>query len=836
ISYAQQECPAGGRQTDFVESPASVWRTDNAPPQVVRGVNVVQSDDFSMDHSIPVLPSEQICSVRTGYSLDWHNFLHTPSVESATDDQEMYSNVSLNLNATPPDFLFDADNEAEPECQDSSNLQQNLYESSDISLHDSLVSILSFAQSSHLTGVQFSKLLDLCHVLLPAPNTLPKSKHSFFKYFENDESELNCFFYCNICWKRRVNGSDKCSCPKSKVNYFIGCPLAAQIQKLYERPGFKEKLQYRFHRTKINSDNIEDIYDSNLYKEAERGFLMDSNNISLTWYTDGVAIYECSSYSLWVFVFVINELPPQERFKPENLIIGGLWGDSEKPHPNLFLLPIYQEVAKLKQGFNVTCDSVVSQVKVIVLCGTCDVPAKAAFMNMKGHSGYCSCPKCFITGEKSERTGNVCVFPHQMELELRDDENYKLCVERSLANKAEFRGVFGPSLLSFMVYSPFIRSVSIDGMHCLYLGLTKQLLNLSFNTKYSSSPFSLSSKTAEVNARLKQLQLPHFVQRSPEDVTKLAFWKASLCRNFLLYLVLIILKGLMRQDYYDNLVLLVNALSTLNSSSISVSDLEKADRDLINFCAGFENLYGLRHMSSNVHLLRHLSASVADTGNLFISSCFRFEDLNGKLSDLAHGTRHAVMQIASNFNILSKLPVLISNVSSDSVRLFCQKISGPSYHFKYCEKISKNCFVVGEFDTVPQHAECISQMCSTIFQQPIQIQTFSRLFYQGLLYVSATYDKSSRMSSFCNYNNDNRSLHGKILTFVKISSNSFLKYFALIVRTDDLPSGLNRYVMVNTHSENYDLLNVQHLKTVSFYLQVGAQHYVVDPLNNFELE
>ncbi|KAK3929286.1 Leucine-rich repeat and calponin homology domain-containing protein 2, partial [Frankliniella fusca] len=137
ISYAQQECPAGGRQTDFVESPASVWLTDIAPPQVVRG-----------------------------YSLDWHNFLHTPSVESATDDQEMYSNVSLNFNATPPDFLFDADNEAEPECQDSSNLQQKLYENSDISLHDSLVSLLTFAQSSHLTEVEFSKLLDLCHVLL----------------------------------------------------------------------------------------------------------------------------------------------------------------------------------------------------------------------------------------------------------------------------------------------------------------------------------------------------------------------------------------------------------------------------------------------------------------------------------------------------------------------------------------------------------------------------------------------------------------------------------------------------------------------------------------------
>ncbi|KAK3921825.1 hypothetical protein KUF71_011001 [Frankliniella fusca] len=824
------------RETAFTPSSAFDVLRHVAPPQVGGAVPFVQPSEISVDHSLHVTAMrEHISSLNTGDSLDWHHFLTMSSAESDGDNGDSYQEINVNFHATQPDISTENDSESTLHEQEVS-VHQELYKNSAISLHDTLVSLLSFAQSSHLTGVEFCKLLDLCHLLLPAPNILPTSKHSFFKHFANHDSELNCVFYCNVRWKRRTNGSDKCSCPKSKVQNFISCPLVEQFQRLYQRPGFREKLQYKFNRKKVNAENIEDIYDSNVYKEAERTFLMDPNNISLTWYTDGVSIYECSSYTLWVFVCVINELPPEERFKPENLVIGGLWGESEKPHPNLFLLPIYQEVPKLKQGFNVQSNSVETHVKVIVLCGTCDVPANAAFMNMKGHSGYYSCPKCFIIGEKSERTENVCVFSHQEELDLRNKENYKECVQRSIVNEAAYKGVFGPTLLSFMVHSSFIPSVSIDSMHCLYIGFTKQLLNLLFNTKYSSSKFSLCSKTVEVNARLKQLQLPHFVERLPEDVTKLSFWKASLCRNLILYIMLVVFKGVMKQEYYNNLVLLVNALSVLNSSSISLSDLETADSDLCKFCADLENLYSVRHMSSSLHLLRHLASSVHDTGNLFISSCFRFEDLNGKLADLAHGTRHATMQIASNFNVMSKLPILISNVSSDSAKLFCRKVTGRKHYLQCSEVISIGSFVVGELDTVPEHEQCLLVKCSVLFQQPFQIHTFPKVFHQGMLYVSDSYNRGSRVSSYCRYVLGNRILLGKILTFAKITTSSETTYFALILKSDDLPSGLNRYCLVNTQSDGYDLVLVNNLNNVSFYLQVDTDHFVVDPINSFEME
>ncbi|XP_052130359.1 uncharacterized protein LOC127751235 isoform X2 [Frankliniella occidentalis] len=233
------------------------------------------------------------------------------------------------------------------------SLEDKLYEGCQLSLYDSMVSILAFSQSVHMSGTDFCKLLDLLHVLLPKSCKLPNSKHKFFKHFKSDDTEMQLVHYCNICWKYRKDMHDVCNCKGSRIKYFIKCSIESQLRKMFERPGFVEKLRHRHSRMKFDRYNIEDTYDSTVYKSGAEKFLVNDLCVSLTWYADGVSLYECSSYSLWPFVFVINELPLSERFKPENFILGGLWGDGEKPRSNTFLLPMYEELSKLKKGFNV---------------------------------------------------------------------------------------------------------------------------------------------------------------------------------------------------------------------------------------------------------------------------------------------------------------------------------------------------------------------------------------------------------------------------------------------------------------------------------------------------
>lgn len=77
-----------------------------------------------------------------------------------------------------------------------------------------------------------------------------------------------------------------------------------------------EKLQYRFRRTKLNENAIEDVYDGELYKlhASPGGFLSDPHNISFLGNTDGVALIRSNGYGVWPVYLVINEIPPHLRY------------------------------------------------------------------------------------------------------------------------------------------------------------------------------------------------------------------------------------------------------------------------------------------------------------------------------------------------------------------------------------------------------------------------------------------------------------------------------------------------------------------------------------------
>lgn len=86
-----------------------------------------------------------------------------------------------------------------------------------------------------------------------------------------------------------------------------------------------EILNYRVSRKKKCAKNIEDIFDGELYKKHFdcKGFFHGTPttargkeiHLSLMVNTDGVSIFRSSSFGLWPVYFVINELPPEKRYK-----------------------------------------------------------------------------------------------------------------------------------------------------------------------------------------------------------------------------------------------------------------------------------------------------------------------------------------------------------------------------------------------------------------------------------------------------------------------------------------------------------------------------------------
>ena len=103
-------------------------------------------------------------------------------------------------------------------------------------------------------------------------------------------------------------------------------------------------------------------------------------------------------------------------------------------------------------------------------------------------------------------------------------------------------------------------------------------------------------------------------------------------------------------------------------------------------------------MSSNMHLLRHLALSVLETGPLFITSCYRLEDLLGKFGDLIHGTTHATLHVIKSISTLSDLPLYVSTVQSHDLKAFCLRMGRRSRQVTITEKIASKVYVVGSFD------------------------------------------------------------------------------------------------------------------------------------------
>ena len=178
-----------------------------------------------------------------------------------------------------------------------------------------------------------------------------------------------------------------------------------QLKTLFEKPSFYDHLRHRFREKKGNEDNIEDIYDGKIYKEHfDCGkILSHAENISLLYNTDGVPVFKSSNYSIWLLYFVINELPYKLRTCKQNCLLEGLWFGSKKPNMHLFLQPL----RKILQNLETSGLGVLAKVKgsyktivfkVIVIAGTCDMPAKCLILNFWQFNRFYGCPKCLQPG------------------------------------------------------------------------------------------------------------------------------------------------------------------------------------------------------------------------------------------------------------------------------------------------------------------------------------------------------------------------------------------------------------------------------------------------------
>lgn len=226
--------------------------------------------------------------------------------------------VNISSSSISGDDLSESDFEDRSESEDDDagefDINHPLYPGGPLSVGESMIAILLFATRHKLSVACISDLLRLIFVHCILSNDCVKTYYRFKNFFDRTTTPLTRHYYCSQCYKTLESQVSRCQdCAGSLKGCFIEIPVISQLNKLYSRPGFFKDLQRRFVEENQNSNNSKDIYDGEVYKSMSY-FLSSIFNISFTWFTDSVSIFESSKYSIWPFYLITNELPFTHRF------------------------------------------------------------------------------------------------------------------------------------------------------------------------------------------------------------------------------------------------------------------------------------------------------------------------------------------------------------------------------------------------------------------------------------------------------------------------------------------------------------------------------------------
>lgn len=166
----------------------------------------------------------------------------------------------------------------------------------------------------------------------------------------------------------------------------------------------------------------------------------------------------------------------------------------------------------------------------------------------------------------------------------------------------------------------------LDYLHLVCLGVTKKLVEL-WLSKGSMSVRLSSRQCAIINEKLfaAESSRPTEINRKTGRIELYRQWKGTNFRTFLLYLGPVCLKSVLKNNVYENFMMLSNAIRILTNPKVCINLAQLAKKMIVKFVESFKQIYGRCFVSYNVHNLLHLSEDVIAYGHLDNFSAFPFE-------------------------------------------------------------------------------------------------------------------------------------------------------------------------------------------------------------------
>ncbi|XP_035986582.1 uncharacterized protein LOC118560045 isoform X2 [Fundulus heteroclitus] len=384
----------------------------------------------------------------------------------------------------------------------------------------------------------------------------------------------------------------KSSCGKEYVNPIRSYCYKTVIQSLeglVKRPGFEEKCE-EWRKRKIPEGVLADVYDGQVWQDYQyvnrEPFLAETNNLALMLNVDLFQPFKDAPYSVGAIYLVILNLPREDRFKEENMILVGLIPGPKEPslHMNAFLDSLVDELQELWHGVILEDSSLLGHqvYRAALLCLSSDIPATRKCGGFVGHGAYRGCHKCLKTfskkgfGEKIDYSG---FERSSWEPRTSKDHTHYAGLSKRAKTRAEQKIIerkYGArwSELFRLSYYDAIRFVIIDPMHNLLLGTARHVFRL-----WTDLGILTTKGLDELQARVGNIKVPYEVGRIPLRISSgFTGFTADQWKNWTTIYSLFCLKGLIDNRHYDMWFDFVQACIILCSRVISINRLDGSSR------------------------------------------------------------------------------------------------------------------------------------------------------------------------------------------------------------------------------------------------------------------
>ncbi|VDI64263.1 Hypothetical predicted protein [Mytilus galloprovincialis] len=426
------------------------------------------------------------------------------------------------------------------------------------------------------------------------------------------------------------------------------------------------------------------------------------------------------------------------------MILCGLWFGEVKPFMNLFTKPFTKSLKQLETiCIDYEVDGTSYLTKGYLICGTADLPAKSIVLNCNQFNGKYSCMRCMHPGEtfKTNKGGCVHTFPYDASKPQFDKRTFQSCIEHAftaIRDQKTTNGIKGPSFLMALKSYDFVKSNSIDYMHGVLLGITKLLIKLWISSGFSDQKFSVSKYVEIIDERLLQIKPPSFITRIPRTLSDhFKYWKASELRSWLYYYSLPVMFDILTPAYLMHYACFVQGIYLLSTDCVTTDDLKMSQSLLSYFVHMFPSLYGERYVTLNMHSLLHLTECVEDLGPLWVYSCFPFENINGVLMELFHGTQNVELQIISSVNVLQNMPDVLRNIDDPTILKFIEKMKHKNLHHKIPAGTLSGSCPIGAGSNINLTEDLFGKLVTEVNFKPSKVFTYKRISHRGLILHSA---------------------------------------------------------------------------------------------------